>query len=103
MREKLNQKKKLQDARKVSDDYVFGNTTLLGHDEVPGNSKDQSYDHFIIITLGFNSGFNSDSYSPNYAFTASGGDIQASDSISFEYDDLKYFDPDDLEEMYIMH
>ena len=99
----LNQKKKLQDSGKVSDDYVFGNTALLGHDEVPGNTKDQSYDHFIDITSGFNSGFNSDSYSPNYAFTASGGDIQASDNISFEYDDLKYFDPDDLEEMDIMH
>ena len=46
----------------MSDDYVFGNTALLGHDEVPGNTKDQNYDHFIDITSGFNSGFNSDSY-----------------------------------------
>ena len=98
----LNQKKKLQDSGRVSDDYVLGNTALLGQEEGSGGSKDQSYDHHIDITSGFNSGFNSDSYSPNYAFAAS-GDIQVSDNMSFEFNDLQHFDPDDLEEMDILH
>ncbi|XP_022028313.1 uncharacterized protein LOC110929463 [Helianthus annuus] len=49
---------------------LFGSTTLFGQEESSGGSKDQSYDHYIDITAG--GAFNSDSYSPNNAFTANG-------------------------------
>ncbi|KAJ0765009.1 putative transcription factor interactor and regulator CCHC(Zn) family [Helianthus annuus] len=96
----LNQKKKLQESGKVADDHSFGSTTLFGQEESSGSTKDQSYDHFIDITSG--GAFNSNPYSPKYAFTAN-GENQISDNLSFELNDLQPFDPINLKEMDILH
>ena len=47
----INQKKKLQTSGKSADDYVQGNTALLGHDS-QSCSGDLGFDDHIDITTG---------------------------------------------------
>ena len=88
----------LQKSGKSSNDYVQGNTALIGHDSNAAD-HDQGYDEYIDITSGL---FNNSG--TGQAFVADNEcSARSVDGSCFVVDDLNHFNSDDLEEMDILH
>ncbi|KAD2805405.1 hypothetical protein E3N88_38782 [Mikania micrantha] len=88
----VEQKRKLSSSGKLADDFVPGNTALLGQ-ESEFNGSECSYDEHIDFSTN-----NSD-----HAFVGVEGNAGSySDNLCFVMDDLKGIPDDDLEEMDIL-